>query len=177
MQKLRFILITLALTGVSNSAHASASLEDFESYTDGSLLHGQGGWKGWSNDPAAGAVVSAKHAHSGTKSVEILGTSDLVHEFRLAGNQWALSAQQYIPSGGTGVSYFIVLNTYADGGPNDWSIRKYQVTDPRDHTKSHVHWQIAQIPYLRADGVSKQPKENQVPDQMKDTSVQPHVPQ
>ncbi len=126
MRKLRLLLITLAIAGTSDITRASVFLEDFESYTDGSLLHGQGGWKGWNNDPAAGAAASAKYAHSGTKSVEIASTSDLVHEFKLAGNKWAVSAQQYIPSGGTGISYFILLNRYRDGGNDsydDWSIQ------------------------------------------------------
>ncbi len=126
MRKLRLLLITLAMAGTSDITRASVFLEDFESYTDGSLLHGRGGWKGWNNDLAAGAAVSAKFAHSGTKSVEIVGTSDLVHELKLAGNKWAVSAQQYIPSGGTGISYFILLNRYRDGGNDsydDWSIQ------------------------------------------------------
>jgi hypothetical protein len=126
MPKLRFLLITLAIAGTPDIARASLFLEDFESYTDGSLLHGQGGWKGWNSDPAAGAPVSTRFAHSGTKSVEIVSSSDLVHEFKLAGNKWAVSAQQYIPSGGTGISYFILLNRYRDGGDDgydDWSIQ------------------------------------------------------
>ncbi len=123
MQKLILLWMVLAIVVASDLTRASTFTEDFEVYTDGSLLHGQGGWKGWDNDPAAGATVSGQFAHSGTKSVEIRSTSDLVHEFGLAGNKWVLSAAQYIPSGGTGISYFILLNTYVAGGPNDWSIQ------------------------------------------------------
>jgi hypothetical protein len=114
-----------AVAGEPNAAPASVFTEDFESYAAGMALHGQGGWKGWNNNPAAGATVSTEFACSGSQSVEILGSSDLVHEFRRAGGQWALSLMQYIPSGSTGTSNFILLNRYKDGGANtydDWSI-------------------------------------------------------
>ena len=35
----------------------------------------------------------------------------------MAGGIVEVSAMQYIPSGTTGVTYFILLNTYNDGGP------------------------------------------------------------
>jgi len=95
--------------------------EDFESYAAGSDLHGQGGWKGWDNTAGAGAPASDAFAVSGLNSVEVIGSADLVHEFDLAGGMLELSAMQYIPSGTTGTTYFILLNTYNDGGPNDWS--------------------------------------------------------
>lgn len=110
---------------MSNVAPVSVLSEDFESYAAGTGLHGKGGWKGWNNNAAAGATVSTKFAYSGSRSVEVLGTSDCVRELRQAGGQWALSVMQYIPSGGTGVSNFILLNRYRDGGVgsyDDWSI-------------------------------------------------------
>ncbi|HUT45632.1 MAG TPA: PA14 domain-containing protein, partial [Sedimentisphaerales bacterium] len=98
--------------------------EDFESYAAGSDLHGQGGWKGWGNDVAWGAPASDAFAVSGLNSVEVIGTADLVHEFDLAGGMLEFSAMQYIPSGTTGTSYFILLNTYSDDGSNnDWSVQ------------------------------------------------------
>jgi hypothetical protein len=97
--------------------------EDFESYAAGSDLHGQAGWKGWDNDAAYGAPASDAFAVSGLNSVEIIGSADLVHEFDLAGGMLEFSAMQYIPSGTTGTTYFILLNTYSDGGSKDWSIQ------------------------------------------------------
>jgi hypothetical protein len=98
--------------------------EDFDSYAAGSALHGQGGWKGWDNDPAWGAPASSVQANSGSISAEIGGDADLVHEFDLAGGNLELSAMQYVPTGGTGTSYFILLNTYSDGGDDkDWSVQ------------------------------------------------------
>lgn len=101
----------------------SAWVEDFESYGNGDNLHGQGGWKGWDNSPDAGAMVSNSYAFSGSTSVEIGGSADLVHEFERAGGQWVVSAMQYIPAGATGTSMFILLNTYSDGGSKDWSVQ------------------------------------------------------
>lgn len=56
--------------------------------------------------------------------------SDLVHEFDVAGGVWVFSAMQYIPSGGTGTTYFILLNSYGDGSTiRDWSIQtQYNLT-------------------------------------------------
>jgi len=123
MRNLRFIAVLLAILGVTAVAGAQGFMEDFESYAAGSAMHGQGGWKGWDNVAAAGAPVSSAYAHSGSKSVEILGTSDLVHEFDISGGTWEFSAMQYIPTGRTGETYFILLNQYKDGGPDDWSVQ------------------------------------------------------
>jgi hypothetical protein len=122
MNGLRRLLVALAMLGIGGIASASVFTEDFESYPVGDL-HGKNGWKGWDNAAGAGAKVSTRFAHSGTKSVEIASASDFVHEFKLAGGKYTFSIMQYIPSGGTGITYFILLNTYADGGTNDWSIQ------------------------------------------------------
>jgi hypothetical protein len=104
-------------------AWASEYSEGFEPYVPGSDMHGQGGWKGWDNMPAAGAPVSNLYAQTGRNSVEITGSSDLVHEFVLSGGKWVLTAWQYIPSQTRGTTYFILLNTYQDGGAYDWSVQ------------------------------------------------------
>ncbi len=123
MRNLRIVVVVLAIVGVSSIASASVYTEDFDSYAAGSAMHGQGGWKGWDNVPGAGAPVSTAYAYSGTNSVEIIGSADLVHEFDQAGGQWEFSAMQYIPDGTTGTTYFLLLNTYNDGGPYDWSVQ------------------------------------------------------
>ena len=123
MRNLRVVVVVLAILGVSSVASASMFMEDFESYAAGSAMHGQGGWKGWDNTAGAGAPASSLYAYSGSNSVEIIGTADLVHEFDQAGGEWEFSAMQYIPSGTTGTTYFLLLNTYNDGGPYDWSVQ------------------------------------------------------
>ena len=121
--RLRVVVVVLAIVGVSPVAPAQEFAEDFESYAAGSEMHGQGGWKGWDNVAGAGAPASSTYAYSGSNSVEIIGSADLVHEFDISGGRWLVSAMQYIPSGTTGNTYFILLNTYNDGGPYDWSVQ------------------------------------------------------
>jgi hypothetical protein len=123
MTNLRVVAVVLTIVGACSVAAASEFREDFESYTAGSALHGRRGWKGWNNAPEAGAPVSGLYAFSGSNSVEIFGLADLVHEFALAGGKWEFSAMQYIPEGTTGNTFFILLNTYNDGGPYDWSVQ------------------------------------------------------
>jgi len=124
MRSLRVAVSLLLIVGVSSAASASLFMDDFEAYAPGSALHGQGGWKGWGNDPGAGAPASNVQASSGSISAEIAGGADLVHEFNLAGGIMELSAMQYIPTGATGTSFFILLNTYDDAGAsNDWSLQ------------------------------------------------------
>ncbi|MBN1921455.1 MAG: S8 family serine peptidase [Anaerolineae bacterium] len=97
--------------------------DNFDSYATGSQMHGQGGWKGWGNDVAGGALTSNAQAVSAPNSVAILGASDLVHEYSgVNSGQWVYTAWQYIPTDFTGQSYFILLNTYSDAGTdNNWS--------------------------------------------------------
>ncbi|MGE5293271.1 MAG: discoidin domain-containing protein, partial [Solirubrobacterales bacterium] len=116
------LVAALALLSVCSPASAQTFSEDFESYVAGSAIHGQGGWKGWGNVASAGATVSSKYAYSGKNSVEILGTSDLVHEFDIEGGLWIMTAMQYIPSGTSGEPFFIIMNKYDDAGTaRDWS--------------------------------------------------------
>lgn len=123
MRNLRVVVMLLVIVGVSSVASASLFMDNFESYADGSALHGQGGWKGWDNDPTWGAPASSAHANNGNISAEIGGSADLVHEFDFAGGSLELSAMQYIPDGGAGQNFFLLLNTYNDGGPYDWSVQ------------------------------------------------------
>ncbi len=120
MKRMNYVVI-LAVVGMSSFVSASMFAEDFESYAAGSDLHGQNGWKGWDNVPGAGAPVSNAIAFSGSNSVEIIGSSDLVHEFAFTGGILELSAMQYITGNATGSSYFILMNRYNDGGPYAWS--------------------------------------------------------
>ncbi len=97
--------------------------DDLDSYPTGSQMHGQGGWKGWANDPSAGALTSDVQSISTPNSVAILGASDLVHEYTgFTSANWTYTAWQYIPTDFAGTSYFILLNQYDDAGvTNNWS--------------------------------------------------------
>ena len=123
MRSLKVIVLLLAIVVVSSVASASQFLENFDSYSTGSSLHGQGGWKGWENDPGSTAYTSNVQAKSVPNSAAIGGSADLVHEFEISGGGWELSAMQYIPSGATGSTYFLLLSMYNDGGPYAWSVQ------------------------------------------------------
>lgn len=106
-------------------------LETFDTYAAGSQVHGQGGWRGFNNNPAAGALVSAAQARSSPHSVDVTGATDLVHDYCTNGKgDWIYSAWQYIPStftsGGTGAtdgSFFLLANTQQLGGPYHVSVQ------------------------------------------------------
>jgi subtilisin family serine protease/subtilisin-like proprotein convertase family protein len=100
-------------------------MDDFDSYATGSQLHGQGGWKGWFNDPSAGALTSDAQANSAPNSAAILGATDLVREYSgYTSGTWTYTAWQYIPTDFVGQSYFIMLNSYDDAGTNlNWSVQ------------------------------------------------------
>jgi len=107
----------------ANCTMAVSFYENFDSYTAGSNMNGNGNWKPWDSNPAWDATVSNAQSISPGNSVLIDGADDLVHEFTVTGGQHIFTASQYIPSEGSGSSYFILLNTYNDGGPYDWSVQ------------------------------------------------------
>ena len=123
MRALQFLAIVVAVASLGSVASAQAFMDDFESYAPGTDLQNVGGWKGWDGSAGASAPVSDAFAYSGSNSVEIIASADLVHEFDVAGGKWVFSAMSYIPSGTSGTSYFIVLNSYDDGANQDWSVQ------------------------------------------------------
>ncbi|MFA5103450.1 MAG: PKD domain-containing protein [Candidatus Thermoplasmatota archaeon] len=102
--------------------------DNFDTYTNGQFLDGgadDGGWKGWDNVPASGAYVTNTQPYSTPHSVDILLTTDLVHEYEgYTTGQWVYRCMQYIPTNYTGNTYFILLSNYTDGGGNNnkWAV-------------------------------------------------------
>jgi hypothetical protein len=99
--------------------------DNFDSYALGSSMHGQGGWKGWDNDPLWTAYVSDDEARSGPHSVDIVADADLVHEYSIISGVWTYTAWQFIPDDFEGLSYFILLSDYTDGAGqnNKWAVQ------------------------------------------------------
>jgi hypothetical protein len=96
--------------------------DNFDSYVQGSGLHGQGGWHGWDGSAGADAYVSGVQSLSAPNSVEITGPSDMVHEYTgSTSGTCVYTAWQFVPTDFAGTTYFILLNTYADLGTDNWS--------------------------------------------------------
>jgi hypothetical protein len=122
-------------------ATSTAWQESFDAYLNDSQMHLQGCWHGWDGNPGAGALVTNVQAHSTPHSVNIGDSSDLVHEFCAAGSgKWKFTTWQFVPgnfqsgcdpSNNCG-SYVILLNTYQDGGPYNWSAQLH--ADSVTHT-------------------------------------------
>lgn len=121
--KLLLVCSILAFMVLVLPGTASADwFENFDSYALGSGLHGQGGWHGWDGNPAYDAYVSDAFSHSAPHSAAIAGSTDIIQEYQnYVTGAWVFTAWQYIPSGFSGISYFILLNTYNDFGPYNWS--------------------------------------------------------
>lgn len=121
MRYLALLCMFVALVLFPVSAQADW-FENFDSYALGSGLHGQGGWHGWDGNSAFNAYITDVESLSPPHSVEITGASDMVHEYTgYTTNQWTFTAWQFVPTGFSGATYFILLNTYADFGPYNWS--------------------------------------------------------
>jgi hypothetical protein len=86
--------------------------ENFDSYEDESSMHGQGGWKGWYNDPTYTAYVTSVESRSSPQSVDINGDSDLVHEYSgYTSGEFVYIAWIFVPN--------TVPNIPSDPGPED----------------------------------------------------------
>ena len=93
--------------------------DNFDTYQNGQLLNGtsdDGGWKGWDNNTDAHGTVTDQHYRSGPYSNKIQDESNNVHEYDIESGVFTYTAWQYIPTNFTGVTYFILLSNYYDGG-------------------------------------------------------------
>jgi hypothetical protein len=109
---------------IPDSPDGAGWSDNFDAYTTGSELIGQGGWEGWGGSATAGALTSSTQAFSPLNSADIVGDTDLVHQYAsITSGIWVYSARQYIPSTVTGSSYFILLNTYPASVFGHWSMQ------------------------------------------------------
>ena len=92
--------------------------DNFDSYTLGQFLDGttdDGGWKGWNNETVFGAYVVDDQALSYPHSVDIVGDTDLMHEFiGICSGQWTLTYWMYVPTDFLDVSYSYMMSYYRD---------------------------------------------------------------
>lgn len=134
----------------SRSARGGDWSENFDSYAAGSQIIGQGGWEGWMGDPNAGALVDDEFSVSEPNSINVSGPTDIVQQFSgLTSGAYTVTAQQYIPSGFAGQSYFILQNTYT--GTTNWST---QVTfDSATGQAANTGSSAGSIPYVTDEWV------------------------
>ena len=113
-------LVACCLALINGTATAQWS-DDFESYTDGQVLDGVGGWGGWDMNPAFAGIASSAQARSGSLSIEIgPGHCDAVHPFmpgEYASGRVEVVVYMYLPSATFAAdTYFIVNNAYDGTG-------------------------------------------------------------
>jgi len=121
--RLRIAIALVALVAFVPAMAQADWFEDFEGYAPGDGLHGVNGWYGWNDDLSFDAIISDFYAYSGTNSVAISGLADIVQMFSgYTTGVWNLVTYMYIPEDFTGQTYFIVLNTYAPNGAQNWSV-------------------------------------------------------
>ncbi len=106
--------------------------DDFDNYTLYQFLDGtpdDGGWKGWDDSPAVGATVTGNQSLSSPHSVDIVGPTDLVHEYSgYSSGIWTFIAWVYVPGDTVGNSYFILLSYYAEDNPganSKWAVQMW----------------------------------------------------
>jgi hypothetical protein len=122
--KAMFFVVLLAFGLFATNANADWS-DDFDTYSNGSGLIGQGGWEGWGGGNTTDAIVTNLYARSAPNSVDILPTTDVIQQFSgINAGMVIITAWMYIPSGSSGEQYFILLDAYDhDGITNHWALQ------------------------------------------------------
>ncbi|MBN2383499.1 hypothetical protein JXQ70_11505 [bacterium] len=96
--------------------------DNFDSYTTGSTLAGQGGWQTWDGSAAYDATVVDEQAHSTPNSLAVREASDMVHTFSgVTSGVWYAKVWTYVPTGQTGELLFILLNEFIGVEDPNWS--------------------------------------------------------
>lgn len=121
--------ITLAVKQTNQQQTAIIWADDFDDYDLGQFLDGtedDGGWECWDEDPAVGSYVVDTQASSSPHSVDIVASSDTIHQFTgLTSGVYTLRAMQYVPDDLVGQSYFLLLSLYEHGygASNEWQVQ------------------------------------------------------
>jgi hypothetical protein len=151
-------LVILVILSFASSAYGSFS-ENFDSFINGQFLDGSAddnGWKGWGNIPASGAYVVNTPYSSSPNSVQIAGSTDLVHEFTGAtSGLWNFTISMYIPTGFSGASQFVLLNKYSDtASDNNWSVQlTFDGSDGRVYDELELNYHEVYASYITGQWV------------------------
>ncbi|MEP0844995.1 MAG: hypothetical protein HRF43_20020, partial [Phycisphaerae bacterium] len=88
--------------------------DDFQSYTVGSQIIGQGGWEGWDGAAFPDAVVADDPAGvAGNKVLKLATNNDIVQQFPgYTSGAWVFKVKQYIAGTNNGDTFVILMNKY-----------------------------------------------------------------
>src|SRR5688500_12582390 len=131
LQSQKWLWSAIATGCLAAGASAQSPWSDnFNTYPLGSVINGQGGWKQWDSAPNTTSKIydnTTGFARSGRSvGIDSVGgqTSDLVHEYTgVNSGQHTFAGYTYCPTGNIDKWYFLLLNTYQDFGPYDWSVQ------------------------------------------------------
>jgi len=122
MKTLRWLPAALAMCVFSTRAGAQWS-DDFDSYSPGTNIVGQGGWREFNGVPGGSSVVSNTFALSAPHSVATRRFSNTIREFSgYTSGRWIFKTQVYIPSTTTDEFWFQFMSFYKDNGPYFWTV-------------------------------------------------------
>jgi hypothetical protein len=111
------------LPGTETSSRAFFWSDNFDSYTAGSQLGGQGGWFPWGDNPDANANVTDVQSHSPSNSVDIKGNCDMVHQWENVNyGNCTFRVWAFVPSDFEGSCYIILLSLYS-GDSSKWDLQ------------------------------------------------------
>ena len=143
------VAIALAMTCVAAATASAQWTENFDSYANGSALHGQGGWTGWNGNPSTTSYVFAGIARSAPNADAQVSNADMVRQIAgVNSGAWVFTAWCYIPAGIGGRDYVTLYNTYY---PSDLSSRSTDlVLDMFDNVvKDNLNPTSPQVPLVR----------------------------
>lgn len=125
MKGLWSLAVVALVAAAPSTASAQFFTENFDAYTTGSLIAGQGGWETWDNVAAVNTTVVSTQAFTTPNSLLITGQADIVRRFTgVTSGTWYAKTRVFVPSTQVGESWFIVLNRYAPlAADNNWSIQ------------------------------------------------------
>lgn len=113
MRMKKFLLLfCLAFPFVILQAQTVVFSDNFDSYTAGQKLCSQNNtdWTTWNNTPGSSedAVISTEQASSGSNSLKVTGTNDIIYRFsNQTSGVFDIEFKYYVPSSGNG-AYFNV---------------------------------------------------------------------
>jgi hypothetical protein len=100
------------------AASANAQwLDDFDSYALGPLA-AQSAWEEWTGSSGVDANVDNTYSFTASQSVVIVTNNDVVYDFtnlpsgRPTSGVWTASIKTYVPSGSTGIGWYILMCNY-----------------------------------------------------------------